>query len=67
MARRGRRIRRIRSGNPHAPAPDASGSDDVFAFIAGYTEGGAPYGITWQAMEIDPDTADPDLDDLFAG
>ncbi|WP_106496380.1 hypothetical protein [Lentibacillus sp. Marseille-P4043] len=22
-------------------------SDETFAFIAGYTEGGAPYGITW--------------------
>lgn len=23
-------------------------SDDNFAFIAGYTSGGAPYGITWE-------------------
>jgi hypothetical protein len=23
-------------------------SDETFAFIAGYTEGGAPYGITWE-------------------
>ena len=23
-------------------------SDDNFAFIAGYTPGGAPYGITWE-------------------
>ena len=22
--------------------------DETFAFIAGYTEGGAPYGITWE-------------------
>lgn len=26
-------------------------SDETFAFIAGYTSGGAPYGITWEEME----------------
>jgi hypothetical protein len=26
-------------------------SDETFAFIAGYTEGGAAYGITWEEME----------------
>ncbi|MDU0458959.1 MAG: hypothetical protein RW306_09545 [Geobacteraceae bacterium] len=26
-------------------------SDDCFAFIAGYTPGGAPYGITWEEQE----------------
>lgn len=26
-------------------------SDDTFAFIAGYTSGGAPYGVTWEEME----------------
>jgi hypothetical protein len=26
-------------------------SDETFAFIAGYTEGGAPYGVTWEEME----------------
>jgi hypothetical protein len=25
--------------------------DDTFAFIAGYTEGGAPFGITYEEME----------------
>jgi hypothetical protein len=25
-------------------------SDDTFAYIAGYTSGGAPYGITWEEM-----------------
>ena len=24
--------------------------DDTFAFIAGYTAGGFPYGITWKEM-----------------
>ena len=26
-------------------------SDDTFAFIAGHTEGGAPFGITYEEME----------------
>jgi len=25
--------------------------DEVFAYIAGYTDGGAPYGITWDEWE----------------
>lgn len=25
--------------------------DDRFFFIAGYTSGGAPYGVTWEEME----------------
>ena len=29
--------------------------DDQFAFIAGYTSGGAPYGSTWEEMGIDPE------------
>ena len=28
--------------------------DDRFAFIAGYTSGGAPFGTTWEEMGIDP-------------
>ncbi len=27
------------------------GCDEHFYFIAGYTEGGAPYGITWEEYE----------------
>lgn len=26
-------------------------SDDTFYYIAGYTSGGAPFGITWEEME----------------
>lgn len=26
-------------------------SDDPFAFIVGYTKGGAPYGITWEEWQ----------------
>ena len=29
-------------------------SDDTFAFIAGYTSGGAPYGTTWEEVEQPP-------------
>lgn len=28
--------------------------DDTFFFIAGYTSGGAPYGVTWEQMGMDP-------------
>ncbi len=29
-------------------------SDDTFAFIAGYTGGGAPHGITWEELGLEP-------------
>lgn len=29
--------------------------DDRFAFIAGYTSGGVPYGTTWEKIGIDPE------------
>jgi len=29
-------------------------SDDTFFFIAGYTSGGAPYGVTWAEMGMEP-------------
>ena len=28
-------------------------SDDTFAFIAGYTSGGFPYGVTWDEMDLE--------------
>lgn len=28
--------------------------DDNFFFIAGYTSGGAPYGVTWEQMNLEP-------------
>ena len=31
-----------------------SDCDDTFAYIAGYTSGGVPYGTTWEEMGIDP-------------
>lgn len=32
--------------------------DEIFAFIVGYTEGGFPYGVTWEEMEIQEGTED---------
>ena len=29
--------------------------DDRFAFIAGYTSGGAPYGVQWEDVDIPPE------------
>lgn len=46
-----RAVRRARRRRPDA-RPDTSGdSNETFAFIAGYTEGGAPYGIIWEEIE----------------
>lgn len=33
---------------------DVIESDETFAFIAGYTSGGFPYGVTWEEMEQAP-------------
>ena len=30
---------------------DPEFQDETFAYIAGYTPGGAPYGVTWEEME----------------
>ena len=32
--------------------------DDTFYYIAGYTSGGAPYGVTWEEMGLTSDMAD---------
>ena len=34
--------------------------DDIFYYIAGYTSGGAPYGVTWEEMGLKPDIWEPD-------
>ena len=33
---------------------DTPEQDDRFFFIAGYTSGGAPYGVTWEEMGLEP-------------
>jgi hypothetical protein len=37
--------------------------DASFYFIAGYTSGGAPYGITWEEMGLEPYENEFDSDD----
>ena len=37
--------------------------DDYFYFIAGYTPGGAPYGITWEEARRDGLIEDEEDDD----
>lgn len=49
QARRNEQARargRARQRAKYAPKPIRE-SNDEFAFIAGYTDGGTPYGITW--------------------
>ena len=36
------------------PIPALPEQDDRFFFIAGYTSGGAPYGVTWEEMGLEP-------------
>jgi hypothetical protein len=35
-------------------------SDDTFYYIAGYTSGGAPYGLTWEENETEDEDYSPD-------
>jgi hypothetical protein len=39
--------------------------DGTFYYIAGYTSGGAPYGVTWEEMGLKPYEADPDDVDIW--
>jgi len=41
-------ISRLEFDAYHGIEPD---SDENFAYIAGYTSGGAPYGLTWEEWE----------------
>ena len=45
---------RPRKKKKREPAATESWQDDRFFFIAGYTSGGAPYGVTWEEMELEP-------------
>ena len=47
-----RKIKRNNSAN--AILDVSMDMDDRFAFIAGYTPGGFPYGNTWEELGIDP-------------
>lgn len=57
---------RARKNEKHARNADFADSDETFAFIAGYTEGGAAFGITWEEMEMDADGPGTD-DGPFGG
>jgi hypothetical protein len=43
-------LKRARRGIVAARKMSEPDSDEHFAYIAGYTEGGFPYGITWKEM-----------------
>ena len=45
-----RRKKRSKKEPEHPPMEQ----DDTFFFIAGYTSGGAPYGLAWEEMGLEP-------------
>ena len=45
---------RPRKKKKREPAATESWQDDRFFFIAGYTSGGAPDGVTWEEMGLEP-------------
>jgi len=49
--REARRLKKEGALNVAEMFPD---SDDRFFFIAGYTSGGAPYGVTWEETNLKP-------------
>jgi hypothetical protein len=54
QARRGERARAAQSARrkeKHAAESSMGGWDGELAFIAGCTEGGAPYGVTWAELD----------------
>ena len=48
------RTKRIRKRPHQEPDSPLIEQDDTFFFIAGYTYGGAPYGVTWEQMGLEP-------------
>lgn len=46
-----RAMENARRKQEFARQPGFIESDETFAFIVDYTEGGAPYGVTWEEME----------------
>ena len=40
----------VRNKKKDETLSDFCDSDDTFAFIAGYTSGGFPYGVTWEEL-----------------
>jgi len=62
-ARKEKRRRRLEEEQLSYP-PD---SDETYAYIAGYTSGGVPFGITWEEMERfnDQDSLDETIPPLM--
>lgn len=56
-----RRARRKAAKNPPQVFTNPD-QDNTFFFIAGYTSGGAPYGVTWEEMGMEP-WGNLDMDD----
>lgn len=46
-------------------APLEPDSDETFALIVGYTSGGAPFGVTWEELEEDNGSREPDDSNPF--
>lgn len=40
-------------------------SDETFAFIAGYTEGGVPFGTTWEELELEPFASPEEIEKAY--
>ncbi|HEX2203987.1 MAG TPA: hypothetical protein VHG91_11840 [Longimicrobium sp.] len=51
QAEQSRASQRVRRLEKRARAAGPADSDDAFAFVAGYTEGGAAFGNSWEDME----------------
>jgi hypothetical protein len=62
-ARRAARLRRKQSATQAEFEKLYADSDDTFAYIAGYTPGGAPYGVTWEELGEEPLWLDHDEDE----
>lgn len=54
LAGEGQRIRQKALRKQEHAERDLDWRDDRFYFIAGYTSGGAPYGVTWEEMGLEP-------------
>ena len=53
--RRNHKSRKIKKPQEDYISDLYSDMDSTFAYIAGYTPGGAPYGVTWEEVGIDTD------------
>jgi len=49
-----RTARKRKKAKKAAQEPVLPEQDDRFFYIAGYTSGGAPYGVTWEEMGLEP-------------